>query len=245
MTRKRTITGRIQRPDLTGWAGAPIAFKLQPYSYTDSSVLPRSIVSVTTDENGEFEADLWVNEEGIQPCEYRCRLPSGEEVVFVLPVGEGEISLPALIELGQPPAPSNDTLVTLIQSQIEQIARDVLDAQLQPLSGVAGTTLSALRVVVLSDDYELIYADSTNLDHAFSALGITTQAFNVATPASAVTRDRVSDSSWNWDIRKPIWLGQEGQLTQIFPTTGFERQVAQVLSPTDILFCAEEAIVWQ
>jgi hypothetical protein len=118
-------------------------------------------------------------------------------------------------------------------------------AQSQLLSGVAAISLSALRVVTLSDTYQLIYADSSILAHAFSVVAITKQAFSNGASASAVIRDRVSDPSWNWDIRKPIYLGQSGQLTQIFPTTGFERQVAQALSPTDILFSAEEAIIWQ
>jgi hypothetical protein len=129
--------------------------------------------------------------------------------------------------------------------EIEGLSDALASAQSQSLSGVAAISLSALRVVTLGDTYQLIYADSSITAHAFSVLAITKQAFSSGASASAVISDRVSDSAWSWDIRKPIYLGQNGQLTQTFPTTGFERQVAQALSPTDILFSAEEAIVWQ
>ncbi|MBW4422445.1 MAG: hypothetical protein KME13_25085 [Myxacorys californica WJT36-NPBG1] len=134
---------------------------------------------------------------------------------------------------------------TLGYPTIDEIAglSDALGSE--SLSGVAAIALSALTVVTLSDTYQLIQADSSNPDHAFSVLAITTQAFSSGSVASAVISDRVSDPSWNWDIRKSIYLGQNGQLTQTFPTVGFARPIAQALNPTDILFSAEEAIVWQ
>ncbi|MBW4540680.1 MAG: hypothetical protein KME43_16250 [Myxacorys chilensis ATA2-1-KO14] len=137
---------------------------------------------------------------------------------------------------------------TLAYPTIDEIAglsEALASAQSQSLSGVAAIALSALRVVTLSDTYGLIYADSSIRDHAFSVLAITKQAFSSGASASAVISDRISDPYWNWDIRKPIYLGQSGQLTQTFPATGFVRPVAQALSPTEILFSPEEAIVWQ
>lgn len=131
----------------------------------------------------------------------------------------------------------------------------ILSLAAQGIQGPAGTSgaggsqnappyaiaspLSALRVLALNSNNQLVLADSGTPDHAFRLVGLLQQAISSGT-ATPLIRGVVSDSNWAWELTKPIWLGTQGQLTQTAPTVGFLAQVATPLNSTQILFEMQE-----
>lgn len=101
------------------------------------------------------------------------------------------------------------------------------------ISGVAGEGLSALRAVGLFDT-GYMYVSSNNILHRNVGVGITKTGVILGDTVTIVTGGILSDVSWNWDTTKPIYLGNNGILTQTEPTTGFSQVVAQPVSSKKI-----------
>jgi len=111
------------------------------------------------------------------------------------------------------------------------------------LQGIALINMSALRCVCLDDSGNLIYASSDDLTHVARSLGILQTSVVAGAQGTAYLEAAVTESSWAWNTSLPVWLGTGGQLTQVAPTTGFIRQVATVLSPTQIFFEPQEGVL--
>jgi len=105
---------------------------------------------------------------------------------------------------------------------------------------VAATALSALRVASLNDSDQLVYADASTVAHAFRLVGLLQSAVEVGSTATPLVRGIFSDSSWSWQLDKPIWLGANGFLSQVPSGTAFLVQVATPLTPTQIHFEFQE-----
>lgn len=84
---------------------------------------------------------------------------------------------------------------------------------------IVDETVSALRVVRLSTA-----ADGGSTAHvviarlpepeALTPLGITAQAATAGGAVQVVTSGRITDAAWNWQVGKPVVLGDVGVLTQ-------------------------------
>lgn len=113
------------------------------------------------------------------------------------------------------------------------------------VSAPAGEALSALRVAV-KDNGQLVYADPANVNHQQAALGILIAAATQGQTAIAYLKRIVFDASWNWNPALPIWLGDNGTLTQTAPKTSptdaLYRIMARVIDPQTIDFQPEEGI---
>jgi hypothetical protein len=94
--------------------------------------------------------------------------------------------------------------------------------------------LSGERVAYVDADGKLRYADSSDLDHAYQIAGVTTQAGLAGAEITARSLGPLIFSGWNWMPNKPIFLGSNGNLTQVVPTTGAILIVAGATSPTAI-----------
>jgi len=90
---------------------------------------------------------------------------------------------------------------------------------------LAGVALGGHRVVVLDSSDEAIYADHTILAHRDKVLGLTNGAVAQGDEATIVTYGEVVEPSWNWTLDDPVFLGTNGMLTQVVPTTGFLQRV--------------------
>jgi hypothetical protein len=103
--------------------------------------------------------------------------------------------------------------------------------------------LSALRLVTLNTQGHLIYADSTNIDHAYRVCGLLLQSVAAGATASPLIEGIVTDLSWNWDLSREIFLGQEGYLTQTPLDVGFLLPVARPLQVNQIHFQILETVL--
>lgn len=117
---------------------------------------------------------------------------------------------------------------------------DLTDAAIQ---APASASLSALRAVILTDAGQLAYASSDNQSHAFRFAGVLPYSASQGDIAAAYRMGEIADAVWNWARGSPVFLGNNGQLTQTAPTTGFLLVVGTpkstntlVLQPSDPIF---------
>ena len=100
---------------------------------------------------------------------------------------------------------------------------------------VSGQALGGQRVVILSNDGFLYYASSFTENHYNKILGITTQASTTGANTTVQIMDVMEESSWNWTPDLPIFLGDNGLLTQNEDATGiFILQIGVALTATKI-----------
>lgn len=108
------------------------------------------------------------------------------------------------------------------------------------LQRTAGETLSALRAV-----YELhgqvFLLDQADAIHIDFLLGITLNAADISTPVNVQRSGVLDDVSWNW-LPGRVWLGAQGLLTQIPPTSGFDLLIGTAVSPTRITLNLQDPI---
>lgn len=100
--------------------------------------------------------------------------------------------------------------------------------------GVANVDLGGHRVVVVFDG-NVDYADKDNPEHPHIVSGITTGAVNIDDDVLVTISGDVEEISWTWELNKPIFLGNNGQMTQIVPSTGFLLQIGYPVSATKMI----------
>jgi hypothetical protein len=108
------------------------------------------------------------------------------------------------------------------------------DGTTSVIETVAHATLSGHRVVRSVGANEVDLADSTNVAHAGTVLGITLGAAVAGDPIFVAVDGVIEDVSFSF-TPGPLYFDSIGRLTQAVPATGFKQQVAVVLSATTIV----------
>jgi len=98
---------------------------------------------------------------------------------------------------------------------------------------VAGEAIGGQRAVIIKDG-EALYADKDTVADAPLYVGISTHAASSSDPLQIQFSGTITDEAWVWS-NGPIYLGNNGNLTQTKPTTGVVLNLAVVVSPTTIL----------
>jgi hypothetical protein len=106
------------------------------------------------------------------------------------------------------------------------------DGEETNVAAVAGSDLSGHRVVEVFAGVAS-YADYRAAQVARKRLGVTSGAAMSGSVARIRLSGRMVEPSWNWSDG-PIFLGEQGALTQICPAIGNIVQVARAISPTEI-----------
>jgi hypothetical protein len=97
---------------------------------------------------------------------------------------------------------------------------------------------------MLNDVGLMDYASADDLAGLWMPLGVTTGAWAAGVEATAQLAGIITEPSWNWVVGQPIWLGDSGLLTQTLPGDAlFQRQVAEVLSPTSIFVVVSAGVI--
>ena len=89
---------------------------------------------------------------------------------------------------------------------------------------IAAQDISALRLIRSTDSGACRHADHIS-DESVFGLAITA-AISGENVSYICDGEKHSDSSWNWEMGKVIFLGVDGALTQDAPNTGYAQQVA-------------------
>lgn len=107
----------------------------------------------------------------------------------------------------------------------------------------AGEALGGHRVII-SDSGLLYYASTTNVLHRNKVVGITLGAVTSGAQATYQKDGLVTEPSWNWNTSLPVYLADNGLLTQApANTTGFVMIVGTPASATSLYLFLQPPIL--
>lgn len=112
------------------------------------------------------------------------------------------------------------------------------------MSATTAEPISGHFIVTIKNSGLMDYASANNASDTHRPLAMTTGAWAGAVPATATLFGPITEPSWSWTPGLPIWLGDSGLPTQNLPVdAAFQRQVAEVVNSTSIIFSPSIAIV--
>jgi len=144
---------------------------------------------------------------------------------------------------------NNISILFESESEITSILETSPPQGLKGDKGDGGTTfeysvaypMSGHRIVVLNENQQAIYASNLLPIHANKILGMTIEAI-ISGLIRIQNNGPFSEPSWNWILDTPIWLGTDGLMTQIVPTSGFSLIIGFPISQTSIFIDIGEPI---
>lgn len=155
----------------------------------------------------------------------------------------------ALIEITIKKQEDSTTILNLYDDPIsvveisEQGVSGKDGANLNVITKISSMNMSGHRCVCIVNNDTIGYCDKDNLNSAITLLGITLNSSISGTNTEIQISGEIEEPSWSWDIFKSIYLGSNGLLTQVVPTTGCVLQVAIPLTPTKILINIRQVLV--
>lgn len=99
----------------------------------------------------------------------------------------------------------------------------------------AGVELEAFKVVRMNVSNKVEYANFSDINNSENIIGFTLEAANLDASVKVQSFGYITNANWNFDLNKPIMLGENGDITQVCPTSGFWMKLGTVISPTEIL----------
>ena len=105
---------------------------------------------------------------------------------------------------------------------------------------IADIALGGHRCVITTAT-GITYADSSNITHLGLVLGITTSAVLAGEEVAISTVGEVIEPSWSFALGN-VYVGLNGNLTQIVPLSGFIQIIGVAISPTVLLVAPKIAI---
>lgn len=109
---------------------------------------------------------------------------------------------------------------------------------------VAGETLGGDRLVYIDSSGQAKYASNDVLSNTNIVLGITVGAASIGTNVEIQLEGEYEEPSWSWTLEQPIFLGNNGLLTQTQPTApAFSLVIGFPITSTKILLRFNNPIV--
>lgn len=109
---------------------------------------------------------------------------------------------------------------------------------IQSLQGIAGPALGGHRAVGMDDTGVYRYASNATPADVLRVAGITVGAAASGAAVSVQTNGPITEPSWSWTPDAPVYLGQNGGLTQTAPTLAsgavFSMAIGIALTPTSM-----------
>jgi hypothetical protein len=104
----------------------------------------------------------------------------------------------------------------------------------------AAVALSGHRGVYIAAD-GVRYA-SNDAENARALAGVTLGAANAGESVQVQTSGEISEPSWTWIVEQPVYLGLNGALTQVPPSSGVQVVVGLAVAPTKLLVRIGDAL---
>jgi hypothetical protein len=95
------------------------------------------------------------------------------------------------------------------------------------------TPISGHRVIMANDNGYASYASSNVISTASRVIGISTGAAGINSTVDIQTAGPLTEPTWNWIIG-PVYVGINGNLTQVVPTTGYILPIGIAINSTTI-----------
>ena len=100
--------------------------------------------------------------------------------------------------------------------------RDSLSSNL--CTKVASETISAMQLVRLDNPTDVSVANTSTCPDA-TVFGVARVAANASANVEIQSSGKLYDSSFNFPVNTPLFLGATGNITDVAPTTGFLTQI--------------------
>ena len=107
---------------------------------------------------------------------------------------------------------------------------DFVDSGVVQKTCVASEDISALKLVTAASTTTVAIADKELLSDA-QAIGVTTSAATTGNELDVVTFGQISDASFTFALNECLFLGNNGAITNIAPTTGHNVPIGKGLGP--------------
>lgn len=107
----------------------------------------------------------------------------------------------------------------------------------------AGAAVSNHSIVAIDAANTVVHADNTIMDHVNKIIGITTGAALLGEQVPVQLDGEIVEPSWTWTLGSPVYLGTNGQLTQVVPVSGFSIMVGIPTTSTKMRLRFREPVV--
>jgi len=111
------------------------------------------------------------------------------------------------------------------------------------LNRVANADLGGHRAVISNEDGTIDYADSSNVDHCGKVLGIIVRATLEGERVDVIRGGLLEFEGWSWNRDLPVYLAENGLLTQNPASSGFSQIVGFAESPIGLFVNLREPIL--
>jgi hypothetical protein len=108
----------------------------------------------------------------------------------------------------------------------------------------AATALGGHRVVIADNTGKARYPDRTNTAHADAVVGLTITSALAGESVTVQTAGDVVEGSWSW-TPGPVWIGDNGLLTQTPPTAGWLQLFGVATAPNRVVLAPRQSILLQ
>lgn len=107
---------------------------------------------------------------------------------------------------------------------------------------IAAEAIGGHRIVTVNELGKIIYADKDQSEHVYKVLGISKNAIEEGASGEIQSAGEMIEPSWNWTPNLPIYLGNNGLMTQTVITSGFILQIAFAVTATKIFVGIKQSI---
>ena len=103
-------------------------------------------------------------------------------------------------------------------------------------TATTGTPKSSITYnrIVTSESGKLVHADKDSEPHHDLVIGMAINSGLVLDIINILVTGAITDLTWDWTPDRPLYLGNDGLMTEVKPTEGFILQVAHTISATEI-----------
>lgn len=105
-----------------------------------------------------------------------------------------------------------------------------------------GENILKYKVVIINNDNFYI-ADKNNLTHINRIVGISLNNGSTGMMISVIPHNEITNLSWNWNLSKNIYLGNNGNLTQEIPENGFIQEIGFPTKPNTMFIFIRNPII--
>ncbi len=165
--------------------------------------------------------------------------------VAVMDGDTGETTIVVQSSTAKVEAPSTNVAVMANSTRVAVAVPSINDPDngVQDMTYPAAAILSGHRAVVYSPaDGGWIYAQRSLAAHAGAQIAVTLSSGLVGELVTARAGGAIDEPTWSWPPMATIYLGDNGQLVTVPPTSGFLRPIARAVSATRITVDPEPAV---
>jgi hypothetical protein len=109
-------------------------------------------------------------------------------------------------------------------------------------SALAGESLGGHKVLYARSDGTVAVGSSSDVSQAGKIVGLSLAAAVQGATVQYIYFGPIDEPSWSW-VPGPVYLGTDGNPTQIYPTVGFVQQIGVASMPTRINMNRESFVI--